>query len=265
MTDERRERILQVAADLEAEGLEATNSAVYARALGHRGDVVAVMRDRRRERGGAVAVLDAEEPEADETPADVLAEDLHQLESAYEGWHVSLEALWQIETEGPLSEANFSRKQWLEYQMVQNLQAQERLRPQLEAARLKEAVYAARDQHDAGIAEAEAQARYAVQLLGTVRQVWRELIAHFEHQQDGFFAPRTRQGHQAFPVEGGRADARRLFEACFPSDYRAKEAFELLVEKATTEGAAQQALASCPRLVPFSARAITTYLEGMPS
>jgi hypothetical protein len=186
-----------------------------------------------------------------------------QLEHSYDAWHLALERLWEIEQEGPLSEQNFSRKQWLEYQMVQNLQAQEKLRPQLEVARLTEAVEAAREQHDAGIAEAQAQALYAVQLLGTVAQVWRGLIAQFEHQQDGFFAPRDSRGHQAFPVDGGRADARRLFEALYPSDYRAKEAFELLVEQATTEGAVQEALSNCPRLRAFSARAIATYLEGM--
>ena len=36
MTPERRERILAIADELEAQGLPATNSSVYARALGHR-------------------------------------------------------------------------------------------------------------------------------------------------------------------------------------------------------------------------------------
>jgi hypothetical protein len=145
MTPERRERILQIAHELEDQGLEATNSAVYSRALGHRGDVVQVMKARRAERGngGSVAVLDAEDDAIPESSAGELQEDLGQLEASYDAWHLALERLWEIEQEGPLSEANFSRKQWLEYQMVQNLQAQERLRPQLEAARLKEAVVAA--------------------------------------------------------------------------------------------------------------------------
>ena len=145
--------------------------------------------------------------------------------------------------------------------MVQNIQAQERLRPLLEQAQLTDAVLAAQAVHDAGLSQA--QAEYAVQILGTLAQVWRVLIAHFEHQQDGFFAPRDARGHQAFPVDGGRQDARRLFEACFPGDYRGKEAFELLIENASTEGAAQQALANCLRLQPFSERAISTYLATL--
>ena len=119
----------------------------------------------------------------------------------------------------------FARYMWLEDQLGGLAQDVEALRPQLDAARLTEAVHAARDQHDAGIAEAQAQAVYAVELLNTVAQVWRVLMAQFEHQQDGFFAPRTRQGHQAFDVDGGRADAQRLFAACFPSDPRAQAAF----------------------------------------
>jgi hypothetical protein len=264
MTPERRERILQIALELEEQGLETTNSAVYSRALGHRGDVVAVMRDRRASQsGGDVAVLEADDDEIPQPSAQELQEDLLQLTASYDAWHLALERLWEIEQEGPLSEQNFSRKQWLEYQMVQNLQAQERLQPQLDAARLTEAVYAAQATHDAGVAEAEAKARYALQLLGTLRDVWRELMTHFDAQQDGFVAPRDRRGHQAFAVNGGRSDALQLFAALFEGDFRGKDAFELLVEKTTTAGAAEQALANCPRLQPFSERAITTYLEGM--
>jgi hypothetical protein len=98
MTDERRQRILQIAEELEAAGEVATNSSVYARALGHRGHVVQVMKERRAAAGG-VAVAEAEdedEPVDDstETPAVVLAEDLRQLEAAYESWHLALEQIW---------------------------------------------------------------------------------------------------------------------------------------------------------------------------
>ena len=135
MTPERRERILQIANDLESQGLPATNSAVYARALGHRGHVVAVMKQRRAGGARAGGVVVADDPEDDEpeeeteTPAATLQQDLKEFESSYDAWHLALEKLWQIEQDGPLSEANFARKQWLEYQMVQNLQAQEQLRP----------------------------------------------------------------------------------------------------------------------------------------
>jgi hypothetical protein len=136
VTDERRQRILDVADELEAQGLPATNSRVYALVMGHRGHVVQVLKARRAERAGTgeVAVLEDEDEETPETAAADLQEDLQQLEAAYDAWHLALERLWQIEQDGPLSEANFARKQWLEYQMVQNLQTQERLRPQLEAA-----------------------------------------------------------------------------------------------------------------------------------
>src|SRR4029453_1240092 len=161
MTDERRQRILQIADELEAEGEVATNSAVYARALGHRGHVVTVMKARRAERVAAGGVLGAEEEgdeapedEMPETPAVVLAEDLAQLAHSYDAWHLALERLWEIEQDGPLSEANFARKQWLEYQMVQNLQTQERLRPQLEAAKIRDAVRVAQAAHDTRLEEA---------------------------------------------------------------------------------------------------------------
>jgi hypothetical protein len=268
MTPERRQRILAVADELEAQGLPATNAAVYAICLGHRGHVVQVLKHRRAERNrGGVTVLEAEEDDEEGYQPSVseLEEDLQQLVSSYESLHLSLERIWELDAEGSLDEATFTRKLWLENTLTKNLQQQEALRPQLELARLTESVYAAQAQHDAGLPVAEALATQAVQLLGAVMQVWRQLIQHFEHQQDGFFAPRDARGHQAFPVDGGRADARRLFEALYPSDYRAKDAFELLVEQATTAGAVQEALANCPRLHPFSQRAITRYLEGAAS
>src|SRR4029434_7393843 len=127
MTPERRARILAIAQELEDQGLEATNSAVYSRALGHRGDVVLAMKARRAERnGGNVAVLEEEAEEAAPTVSE-MEEDLAQLTISYDAWHLALERLWEIEQEGPLSEAHFARKQWLEYNMLQNLQAQEKV------------------------------------------------------------------------------------------------------------------------------------------
>jgi hypothetical protein len=96
MTDERKQRILDIAQELEEQGLEATNSLVYSRALGHRGDVVQVMKARRAARnGGDVAVLDADD-EDDEIPqpsASELEEDLWQLTASYEAWHAAWEGL----------------------------------------------------------------------------------------------------------------------------------------------------------------------------
>jgi hypothetical protein len=101
MTPERRQRILEVADELESQGLPATNSAVYARVMGYRGHVVAVMKARRAERAAAGGVLVAEaddEPDEEmaDTPAVELAEDLQQLEHSYDAWHLALERLWEI-------------------------------------------------------------------------------------------------------------------------------------------------------------------------
>ena len=52
MTDERKASILQIADELESQGLTATNSAVYARALGHRGHVVQTLRRQRSAAAG---------------------------------------------------------------------------------------------------------------------------------------------------------------------------------------------------------------------
>jgi hypothetical protein len=90
MSAERRARILEIAAALEAEGQIATNSAVYSRALGYRGHIVAVMKQRRAERAEASGVAVLEEEELPEPSAAELAEDLAALESAYEAWHLAL-------------------------------------------------------------------------------------------------------------------------------------------------------------------------------
>ena len=187
MTEERRVKILEVAAELEAQGLAATNSAVYARALGHRGHVVAVMKARRAERAaaGGVAVVEDpedEEPEAEtETPAVVLAEDLRQLEAAYESWHLALEQIWALEKDGPLDLHTFSRARWLEYQLTENLKQQERVRPALETARLRDAALRGRDRHDAALPAVRTTARATLEtivtlqgyLRGLAHRVWR--------------------------------------------------------------------------------------------
>jgi hypothetical protein len=263
MTPERRERILQIADDLEAEGLEATNSAVYSRALGHRGDVVQTMKERRAERNGNgnVTVLDAE-PE-DSPTASELQDDLTQLEQSYDAWHLALERLWEIEQEGPLSEQNFSRKQWLEYNMVQNLQAQERVRPQLEAVRRTEAVHAAQQAHDDMVPVVSAQAEAVVQALAQLGAALQALAQGFTAQVDGLATLRDRHGMQAFDVVGGYADVVQFLQLCFPSDYRAKEVADLLVGSPLLRGNAQAALANSPRLKPFAIRAVENYLTTM--
>jgi hypothetical protein len=269
MTEERRLRILQIADELESQGLLATYSSIYTRELGHRGHVVAVMKQRRAERAEASGVAVAEEEEDEtpdeeteaETPAATLQEDLAQLVNSYESWHLALERLWEIEQDGPLSDANFSRKQWLEYQMVQNLQTQERLRPQLEQARLREAVLAAQQQHDAPIPEVQAKAEAFLQAVATVAQLGEDLADSFQQQTDAFEVFRDHHGRQHFDVQSGFDTCRQLFEAFYPNDYRARDAYLLLVGRPPTVGQLKGALAACTRLKPFSETAIATYLR----
>jgi hypothetical protein len=265
MTDERRQRILQIADELEAQGLPATSSSFYSRAFGYRGHGVAVMKQRRAERAAAGGVLVAEEDdepeeELSDTPAAVLQEDLAQLTHSYDAWHLALERLWQIEEDGPLSEANFSRKQWLEYQMVQNLQAQESLRAALEVARLREAVLAAQRQHDEALPAARVLAEETLRTVATLAEHLAALAAVFQHQVDGFFAPRSRRGEQYFDVADGATYVKQLLTELFPQDFRAHTMVELLLQRPPTEGHARSALDTCVRLKPFSTTVIASYL-----
>jgi len=222
------------------------------------------MKARRAERGGDVAVLEDEEPEdAVETPAAALEEDLHQLESAYASWHVALERLWELEAEGPLSIEAFTRKQWLEYQMVQNLKTQEQLRPQLAAARLRERVFAAQAQHDALVPLVVAQAEAVVQALAQLTDALQALRGGFTAQVDGFFPFRDVHGHQAIDVADGDATLVQFLQGLFPGDFRANELVHLLRGNPLTVGRAQDALEACPRCHVFPPRVLQRYLATM--
>lgn len=138
----------------------------------------------------------------------------------------------------------------------------ETLRPLYLLTRATEAAWEAKAVHDEGMAESQAQATSVVDLLGTVTLALRELVRRFDVQVDKLFAPRTRRGEQAFPVDGGRYDAERLFAALWPGDPRTQAAFALLLE-GIHEGAARQALAACPRLQPFSETIIESYIASL--
>ena len=270
MTDERRQRILQIADDLESQGLPATNSLVYYRALGYRGDVVTVMKTRRAERvaAGDVAVIEEdEEPEAEEAeiPAAVLAEDLAQLEAAYEGYHLALEKLWDLEREGVWDEAISNRQTFLEKTLVKNLQQQERLRPALERATLREAALRGRDQHDAGIPAARAMAQALLEAVVALQARLVDVKTVFAVQVDGLVVVRDRRNHQAFSdLVDGDTEALRLLSAFFPNDPRAKALFDLLMgTDLTKEVRWAAALAGCPRLQPFSESTLNNYLNTL--
>jgi hypothetical protein len=264
MTPERRQRILQVADELEAEGLDATNSAVYARVMGHRGHVVQVMKARRAERGGgSVAVAEEDDDQIPEPSATELQEDLQQLSDTYEAWHLAWERILDLEQEGPLSDQHFGRKQWLEYQMVQNLQAQERLRPQLEQAKLTEALEAARQTHDALVPDVISQAEEVIATLAALGAAVQAFVNTIEAQTAPLFPFRTVRGHQAFDVASGRAEAVQLLQRAYPVDFRASDLVNLLLDAPLRVGQADDALDSSPRFVPFSPRAIERYIASL--
>jgi hypothetical protein len=103
----------------------------------------------------------------------------------------------------------------------------------------------------------------AEQTLRTVATLAEHLAAlaqQFQHQVDGFFAPRSRQGEQYFDVADGATYVKQLVTALFPQDFRAHTMVELLLQIPPTEGHARLALDNCPRLKPFSTTAVASYL-----
>jgi hypothetical protein len=267
MTEERMQRILDVALELEAQGMVATNSAVYARVLGHRGHVSVVMKARRAQQNGgavAVAVADVAEDEAapdEEAPVGVAAtlqEDLTQLAYAYDSWHLALERLWAIEQEGPLTETQFGRKSWLEYQMIQNLETQERLRPQLQAARKVDAALAAQAHHDGLVPDGLRLAHEALEAARAAGQLWKKLAALFDQQITPLMPLQDAHGNLAFTGLGGEAEA--LFVALYGGDSRAQAAFGLLTAPPSI---AMAALTACARLKPLAPRAVSNYVHGL--
>jgi hypothetical protein len=222
------------------------------------------MRDRRRGlNGGSVAVAEEAEDDLPQPSAAELQEDLGQLEHSYDAWHLALERLWEIEQEGPLSEPNFGRKQWLEYQMVQNLQAQEKLRPQLAHAQLTEAVYAAREQHDALVEAVIAEAETVIATLAELGAAVQRFVALIEQQMGGLELLRSHNGHAAFDLRSGRQEAMDLVLRAYPADHRAGDLVNLLLDAPPTLGQGLDAMAGSPRFQPFSPRALERYLASV--
>jgi hypothetical protein len=264
MTDERRAKIEAMAEELAAaEGKEPSAAAVWARVLGHRPDVQAVMRDRRRARGGTVAVLDEEDDGVPAPSARELAEDLHQLESSYASLHLSLERIWERDREGALDEATFTRKLWLENTLTKNLQQQEALRPQLEQARLTEALEAARQAHDALVPDVITQAETVLETLALLGAAVQTFVATVEAQTAKLFPFRDVRGHQQFDLHSGREEAVQLLQRAYPVDFRASDLVNLLLDAPLTMGQGFDALEGSPRFQAFSVRAIERYLATL--
>jgi hypothetical protein len=267
MTPERREQIEQAIAAADAVGEKWTNASIRARMpWGSTADFKQYMKERRAAAGGVM--VDEPDDDLPDDPAPVppgptaaaLALDRRQLEASYASWHDSLEQIWALERDGPLDEPTFTRARWLEYRMVKNLEQQEKVRAQLETAQLREAVHAAREQHDVHLEEARALAEATLQAVATLHDRLEDLGELFSEMVDAFFKFRTDRGMQAFDVESGFDQVRQLFEAFFPADFRAKDAYVLLMQVPPTIGRLRAALESCPRLKPFSERAIASYL-----
>jgi len=147
--------------------------------------------------------------------------------------------------------------------MVQNLQAQERLRPQLEQARTREAVRAAQAQHDALVPLVTAQAEAVVEALATLSEALAALREGFGQQVDGLVPFRDARGQQAIDVSDGNTYVTQFLQLLFPGDFRAKELVDLLMINPVTVGRATDALQSCARLQAFPERVITRYLSTM--
>jgi hypothetical protein len=147
--------------------------------------------------------------------------------------------------------------------MVQNLQAQEKLRPQLEAAKLTEALERARQTHDALVPDVISQAEEVIATLAALGAAMQTFVNTIETQTAPLFPFRTGRGHQAFDLHSGREEAVQLLQRAFPIDYRAADLVNLLLDVPVTVGQADDALDSSPRFQPFSERAIERYITSL--
>ena len=214
-----------------------------------------------------MAVVEAEDDDAPEeteaeTSATTIGEDLSQLEHAYEAWHLALERLWRLSRTAPCPKPILPGSPGSSIRWCRTFRRKSACR-QLERAQVREAVHLAQAQHDAALDAARTMAEQALQAVATLHDLWEDLAEVFAAQVDLFFPFRDRRGMQAFDVMDGKSYARELFCAFFPNDPRARDAFLVLVDTPLTIGMLRHALEACPRLQPFSERAIQTYLTTM--
>lgn len=274
MTEERMQQIEAAIAEAEALGEKWTNASIRARVPG--GSSAAFkqyMKARRVQQAGGVAVAEAPEDEEDEedepaedTPerpaaapsAAALTAEYHRLDGEYKAYYTTLE---ELRATGVWDEHVSNRERFLEKTLVKNLREQERVLAAIPQAKIREGVYAAQLQHDAELAEAARLAEAALQAVAAVAHAFEDLSEVFSTQVDRWFAFRDARGHQAFDVADGPTYALQLFQQFFGGDPRARDAFQLLTSTSPTIGQLRQALANCPRLQPFSPRAIAQYLE----
>lgn len=216
-----------------------------------------------------VAVAEAPEPSHSPT-AEALQDDLRQLETQYEAWHLALERLWELDQKAPLDEQREIRQVSLERLLTKNLQRQEELRLALEVARLKEEAEAAVLVYDSAIDAAQVLAEATLRAVSQLAQVLAAFVQHLEVQGDALALIRSHDGHQQFPISGGLEEVVNFVGRAFPSDHRAVDMVRLLLSNPPTQGRGEAALSECPRLFPFPPRLVERYIasltpEGVPA
>jgi hypothetical protein len=202
-----------------------------------------------------------------EAPAAPTLEELQaQVESKqleYELLHETYTELWQQRKAATLDDMGYVRYLRTEDRMALLLHELEVLRPARDVARLLAKAHAAKAHHDAAVPGARVLAAQAVQLVCELAAVRQRLVTYFDEQTTPLVGVRDRQNnHQAFDLGGGAVDALNLFAVLFPNDPRVADLFGLLAVPPNV-GQVQEALAQCPRLRPFSPRAISTYLASI--
>jgi hypothetical protein len=144
--------------------------------------------------------------------------------------------------------------------MVQNLQTQERLRPQLDAAKVREAVVAAQQGHDGRIPQAILLTEQAFQLTASLAATLAALRDVFGAMNDPFGAFTDHRNHQVWHLPDGHSAVKEVLGALFPQDFRAPNMVDMLLLTPPTEKDGAAAIKDCPRLKPFSQTSIDQYL-----
>ena len=250
------DRMEAAIAQLEREG-RLSDRAVDALVVGKHAKIRAYMSWRRSQASGSVAVL---EPPASPT-VEAIQEDLSQLESQYEGWHLELERLWELDQTAPLDEQRELRQVTLERLLTKNLQQQERLKPQLVALAAREAMTRAQGHHDDAVPTVcELLDRLAL-AIAQVQDVTQALEAAIDAQLDPLFGLVRPDGQPAFDIPGGRVQVQR-FLVGLPDGWHLMSYLYNATAHPVTQGEFRTAMDSLPSTRPLSPVAVTTYLKG---
>ena len=196
--------------------------------------------------------------------SEALQEDLRQLETQYEAWHLALERLWELDQTAPLDEQREIRQVSLERLLTKNLQRQEEIKIALDVARLRESVEAAVLVYDGAIDEAQALAEQVLRAVSQLAGCLAALRDHLDAQGDALSLIRSHDGHQQFSLSSGLEEVINLVSRLFgSSDFRSADMVRLLLDNAPTQGRAAEALSECPRLHALPSRLVARYIETL--